>query len=144
MSGRPATATRPTWGAHRTHLTNACSKVDWSVLTDAQADCLFLSTYHEPKLSERGIGILYGVSGSAVHKHLVAAHRKLEAPARLLVDTPQTTSTRRRPPCLACDTPTMPCTHCIEVLARTAPVYRRTERNGLAAVDYEGWLALCT
>ena len=129
----PQTTAAPlTWGAYRDRATREYPGFRWHILTDPQADVVYLV---DAGLSQSGIAIMYHVSQPAVCKHFRRALERIRD-AGAVVDTTRPLRTHSsRVPCLECDTPHLPCSECLDRLMADAAVYLRTDRGGLAAVE---------
>lgn len=107
------------WGRYRATATRQCRRIDWSVLTDAQADCLWLNRLSSPTRTEREIAARFGVSAPAVHKHVAAALRNVARAGFGPPVAPEPIAPRL---CPACPAPRTPCLECLEGLMRRPPV----------------------
>lgn len=107
------------WGALRATATYEHPNVAWYVLTDPQADALFLSLHG---ISQRGVAMLYRVSQPAIAKHIRKARERLST-------TPTPTPPPEAPAsarlCDACDTPRLPCCDCVARLMAARPDHRQ-------------------
>jgi len=70
------------WGQFRADATRYAPRIAWDLLTDAQADCLYLNCYSQVTLSQRGIAICYHVSPPTVNVHVRRARAALRRVGR--------------------------------------------------------------
>jgi DNA-binding CsgD family transcriptional regulator len=106
----PATCTAArhlTWGTFRVDAGSAFPEWPWHVLTDSQADSLYLWW---SGLSQNAVALAYGVSQPAVHKHIKTAMRRLARQPRPVVEYPPRPG---RVPCVECENPHLSCCDCI-------------------------------
>jgi DNA-binding CsgD family transcriptional regulator len=103
------------WGQFRADATRYAPRIAWDLLTDAQADCLYLNDYSETTLSQRAIAIVYHVSPPTVNIHVRHARAALRRAGRehAYHDVPEPPAGGNRVACVECDTPWQDCTTCI-------------------------------
>ena len=123
------------WGQFRADATRYAPRIAWELLTDAQADCLYLNDYSETTLSQRAIAIVYHVSPPTVNVHVKRARAALRRVGRerSYSDVPEPPAPGSRVACAECPTPWQDCTTCIEILFfgghHDHALFRRT-KNG--------------
>jgi len=126
--------TRWRWGQFRADATRYAPRIAWDLLTDAQADCLYLNCYSQVTLSQRGIAICYSVAPPTVNVHVRRARAALQRVGRerAYSDVPEPPAGGNRVPCEVCDTPWQSCTTCIERLffgGHNYAIFRRTKHG---------------
>ena len=126
--------TRWRWGQFRADATRYAPRIAWDLLTDAQADCLYLNCYSQVTLSQRGIAICYHVSPPTVNVHVRRARAALQRVGRerAYSDVPEPPAPGSRVACAECPTPWQDCTTCITRLIfhdHDHPIFKRTKHG---------------